>query len=112
MKSGEITNTTLRSMELPPSFKMELNAIFEALGGKWASGYANGEKYQAWLTGTQGLVVAVVRFTGHENVATALPSQCVGLVFRAGSSPSNFLGSVLQTEGEAGDCVLFVGHRV
>jgi len=112
MKSGDITNTTLRSMDLPSAFKLELNAVFEALGGKWTSGYASGDKYQTWLTGTQGLVVAVVRFTAHENVATALPAQCVGLVFHAGSTPTNFLGSVLQTEGEAGDCVIFVGHRV
>lgn len=112
MKSGEITNTTLRSMEFPPSFKMELNAIFEAMGGKWASGYKSGEKYQTWITGTQGVVLALTRFTGTENIATALPDSCVGLVFRNGSAPVAHLGKVLQISGSAGDCVLFVGHRV
>lgn len=112
MKSGDITNTTLRAMDFPSSFKMELNALFEAIGGKWASGYKMGEKYQTWVTGTQGIVLAVTRFTGTENIATALPDACVGLVFKNGSQPSAFLGKVLQSSGNAGDCVIFIGHRI
>ena len=112
MKSGDITNTTLRSLDFPANFKMELNAVFEALGGKWASGYTQGANYQSWVSGTQGAVVAMVRFTGWENVATRLPSHCFGIILRNGMTPAAFDGSVLQTEGNAGDVVIFVGRRV